>query len=72
MPAVGLGKVSMPQDTICRGRLRQVDTPLFGNSPDSKRMDSPMISTCSYNSYRQDRSLLFDNGNHQFLKNRSV
>ena len=33
MPATGLGKVSMPQDTICRGRLRQVDTPLLRNLP---------------------------------------
>ena len=28
MPATGLGKVSMAQDTICRNRLRQVDSPL--------------------------------------------
>ena len=29
MPATGVGEVSMPQDTTCRGHLRQVDSPLL-------------------------------------------
>ena len=43
MPATGAGEVFMPQDTTCRGRLRQMDTPLLryytpGSDPD---LDSP-------------------------------
>ena len=42
MPAVGLGKVFMSQDTTCRGRLRQVDSPLLEFRPWSDMADVPV------------------------------
>ena len=44
----------------------------FGNSADSNHMASPMISICSYKSYRQDRPILFDAFRNHKSTNRSV